>query len=95
MLLLSSLHVHEGYVAEQTECAECVAHHCQGHLTQAEISVDACVLCQFLSLAFVSASLAAFAVIFNVLWIHYAPLSGAVYNACRGAIITRGPPFVS
>ena len=93
MLLFSSLHVHEERGFDQMSCAECVAHHCQGHLAQADISFDACVLCQFLSLAFVSATFAAIDVVFNVLWICYAPLSSKANNACRGAAITRGPPF--
>ena len=94
MLLLSSFHFHENHVSEQTECTECVAHHCHGHFTQADISFDACVLCQFLSLTLIAAVLTAAAIVFNVLWIRYAPQPCAVCNTSWGAVVTRGPPFV-
>ena len=38
------------------------------------------------------ASIAAVAVIFNVLWILYAPKQYAIYSTTRGCIVTRGPP---
>ena len=51
-----------------------------------------CVLCQFISLTFVAAAVAAVAVVFNVLWILYAPKQYAIYSTTRGCIVTRGPP---
>lgn len=59
MLLLSSLHIHETSQAEETACAECVQHQCHGHLTPFSSSVHQCVLCQFLTLTFVAAAVAA------------------------------------
>ena len=54
MLLMVSLHVHDGATTVSAECAGCVHHNCHGHLAPtASWSCD-CVLCQFLSLAFVA-----------------------------------------
>ena len=92
MLLFSSLHIHDDHGSLLTECAECVAHHCQGHITQTDASFDDCVLCQFLSLTFVDAAITAVAYIFSVSWIFNAPLLAVVCNASRGSIVTRGPP---
>lgn len=73
---------------------ECVAHHCHGHIGQTDASLDDCVLCQFLTLTFVGAAMAAFVAVFNVLWIKNVPLSSALCDACSGHILTRGPPAV-
>ena len=94
MVMLSSMHVHESHSSALTECAACVAHHCHGHIAQAALSFDDCVVCQFLSLTFVAAVLAAVAFFFNVLWIHYAQRPGSICKACLGKNITRGPPSV-
>ncbi|MBO7470497.1 MAG: hypothetical protein J6T78_01405 [Bacteroidaceae bacterium] len=54
MLLFSSLHLHndEGY--GETTCAECVQHQCHGHLSQFSDGMHQCLLCQFLTLSYVS-----------------------------------------
>jgi hypothetical protein len=92
MLLFSSLHIHDDHGSLLTECAECVAHHCQGHITQTDASFDDCVLCQFLSLTFVGAAIAAVACIFSVSWIFHAQLPAIACEAGWGNIVTRGPP---
>ena len=92
MLILSSVHIHEDQEFSETECSECIAHHCHGHVTQAVPSFDACVLCQFLSLSFVIASVAVAIVVFNVLRKWTARMICAAYGANRGVIVTRGPP---
>lgn len=94
MLVLSSLHVHERHDATDKECAECVAHHCHGHIGQADTSFDACVLCQFLSLTFVAAATMVVTFIFNVLRFRYALLPCGVCTGSQGFIVTRGPPSV-
>ena len=94
MLLLSSVHIHENHVSEQATCVECVAHHCHGHITPAEVSFDTCVVCQFLTLSFVAAALSVVALVFNVLRIHPALKSSQVCSARWGKIVTRGPPTV-
>ena len=93
MLIFSCIHVHEEVsVGADTECADCVHHSCHGHLTSTASWAHDCVLCQFISLTFVAAAVAAVAVVFNVLWILYAPKQYAIYSTTRGCIVTRGPP---
>ena len=94
LLLFSSIHIHESHDSAQTECDDCATHHCHGHIIQTELSFCDCVLCQFLSLSFVAARVAAIIFIFNVLWIFKAPLHCAVYDTCRDNHVTRGPPIV-
>ena len=92
MLLLSSFHFHENHVSEQTECTECVAHHCHGHFSQLSDSMHHCVLCQFLTLTFVAGSVCAVVFLFHVSRIlHARPLCGHCSDRC-GIIVTRGPP---
>ena len=54
---LSALHIHQP-VSVATECADC-AHHVQhhGHLSASTGSMHDCVLCQFLSLPFLPATI--------------------------------------
>lgn len=94
MVVLSSLHVHNVHAYGQTECAECVAHHCHGHIGQAEALIDACVLCHFLSLTFVAAAFAAVATFLNVSWVSRGVSSCPVHDAGWGRVVTRGPPAV-
>ena len=54
MLLLSLVHVHEQGVADETVCADCEHHVHHSHLASADFCVDSCVLCQILSLPFVT-----------------------------------------
>ena len=56
MLVLSSLHVHRHIGGSHEDCTECVDHHCHGHLGQLATNSHQCVLCQFLTLSFVSAT---------------------------------------
>ena len=92
MLVFSSLHIHESHYSADAACAECVAHHCHGHIGQTDVSSDDCVLCQFLSLTFVAAATAVASFIFNVSRITVVPLSCAVCGTRWGNIVTRGPP---
>ena len=94
MLVFSSLHIHESHASTDTECAECVAHQCHGHIGQTDSSSDDCVLCQFLSLTFTAAATAVVSFIFNVSRIINVPLSCAVCGTTWGNIVTRGPPTV-
>ena len=92
MLVFSSVHVHPGSVSTEAECAECVAHHCQGHIGQFDVALGDCLLCQFLTLPYVTAALAAISIFFNVLWMLRSPLPCVVCHGERGSIVTRGPP---
>lgn len=95
MLLLSSLHVHEGGISHsEVECSDCVHHSCHGHLTQTATWVHDCVLCEFLTLTMLTAAVMAVTIYVHVCKKCYAqPLCGYRTDSC-GAIVTRGPPTV-
>ena len=94
MLLISSLHVHETAEYGETTCAECVHHQCHGHLSQLSDGMHQCVLCQILTLSYLSAGIGA--------WLCYRSARKAVYILpCRelcqrdtGFISLRAPPAV-
>lgn len=54
MLLLSSLHFHEPSQEMEPTCTECVGHQCHGHLIQLSGGMHQCVLCQVLTLTYVT-----------------------------------------
>lgn len=94
MLILSSLHVHEQVQNNIVDCKECVEHHCHGHLTQLSMSMDECVLCQFLMLTFLAE--AALAVVFyNKSFVfHFAQPQSDVRLEALGIPTLRAPPTV-
>ena len=94
MLILSSLHVHEQVQKNIVDCKECVDHHCHGHLTQLSMSMDDCVLCQFLMLTFVAG--AALAVVFyrKSFVLHFAQPQCDVRLEALGIPTLRAPPTV-
>ena len=59
MLLFSSLHIHQSDLSAASTCAECIHHHCGGHLAQQSPSLHSCVLCQLLSLPMLIVAVAA------------------------------------
>ena len=97
MLLLSSLHTHseEEYWHEEG-CDACVHHQpCAGHLNDGTISLHDCVLCQFLSLPYLTA-----AVLAAVLYIPFYRLlhqEALLRLSLRrnGVVVLRGPPAVA
>lgn len=92
MLFLSSVHVHVGGASAESECAECVAHHCPGHIDQSDVAWGECLLCQFLTLSYAAAALVAITVFFNVLWMLRSPLPCGVCRGEWGCNVVRGPP---
>ena len=54
MLLIASLHVHGADESGEPTCAECVQHHCNGHLSQVTTGMHPCLLCQLMTLTYVS-----------------------------------------
>ncbi len=93
MLLLSSLHIH-GY--EQTAddlCTECVNHHCGGHLGQQTLSLDNCLLCQFLTLPMaVAACIIAVTLFYHANRLAHAQGTDRICEHALGVVVTRGPP---
>lgn len=95
MLLLSSLHIHpiqHSTVGE--ECADCVQHHCEGHIAQQVQTIHDCVLCQFLSLPMVVAATQDGIQIDDRCNTGYAQCQQTLLVRTLGIIVTRGPPAV-
>ena len=92
MLLLSSLHIHKEGAAED-ECAECVQHHCSGHIAQDAGTVHHCVLCQYLSVTFCAATFVAVVFYGQQKKTTYAREQSRLCVAHRGFVCLRGPPF--
>lgn len=94
MLLLSSLHIHQESETPQDTCAECVHHHCHGHLSQLADAMHHCVLCQFLTLSFVAGTAGTYLFLYPSCRTHYARPVSANCTESRGIIVTRGPPAI-
>ena len=93
MLLLSSLHIHGYEQAADDLCTECVNHHCGGHLGQQTLSLDNCLLCQFLTLPMAVAACIAAVTLFNaVVRLTHAQGNDRICQQALGIIVTRGPP---
>ena len=76
------------------DCKECVDHHCHGHLTQMSMSVDDCVLCQFIMLSFVAGTTLAVVFFKKTFVFHFAqPQCDVRLEAC-GIPTLRAPPTV-
>ncbi len=96
MLVLSSVHVHPATPLDADECAECLTHHCGGHIGQHAVAFHACVLCQFLTLSFPAAAVAASAVIYNkVLRSPRQPGRLRLAQAACGIVGLRAPPVLA
>ena len=91
---LSALHIHQPAAAAAIDCVDC-EHHVQhhGHLTASTASMHDCVLCQFLSLPFIPATI--LAIVFSVSFTQ----KGRFYLCPETAqkepslLCTRGPPY--
>ena len=93
--LIASLHVHDSMQRDGGDvCQECVQHHCSGHLVQFSGPTLTCVLCQFLSLTFVAASLGVAVYINKVYGTFAAGRQRNPYAAVCGTPLLRAPPSV-
>ncbi|MBP5771502.1 MAG: hypothetical protein J6W75_09115 [Bacteroidaceae bacterium] len=95
MWLLSSLHIHpiQPSVVEE-DCADCVQHHCGGHIGQEEQTMQECVLCQFLSLPKVVAEVVNVVLPDCLCKLSYAQCQPTLLPQTLSIIVTRGPPAV-
>ena len=94
MLALSSLHIHEQTQRTADSCTECVEHHCGGHLAQQSIPVHACVICQFLTLTFMAATVVAVLYLSTESKIQFAQRQCVVHLDACGIPTLRAPPCV-
>lgn len=95
MVLLSSIHMHPSATADETECTQCIQHHCHGHLMPLTATMHACVLCQFITMSYVAAAVVLVAAL-SLLTSCLLPV-GSLSAVCArpwGAVGTRGPPAV-
>jgi hypothetical protein len=93
MLLLSSLHIHSYDQTGDDQCTECVHHHCGGHIGQQTLSLDNCLLCQFLTLLMTAAtSIVAATFFYHAFRLAYAQGRNRICMQALGAVVTRGPP---
>lgn len=92
MMMLTALHHHQP-TANTADCVECdhhVQHH--SHLTAATTSMHECLLCQFLSIPYISATVIAtmlFATIIRIVPRHRLV---CIVNGGGNALSTRAPP---
>lgn len=94
MLLLSSFHTHSVQLSPaDEECADCVQHHCTGHIGQLGATMHECVFCQFLSLPMVVATAAVIHTFF-VCTRECVQCRPALPALTLGAVTVRGPPAV-
>ncbi|MBR4338005.1 MAG: hypothetical protein IKP91_07200 [Bacteroidaceae bacterium] len=93
ILLLSSLHTHEGSLSAAEENSfTCAHHHCHGHLSMTASLEHDCVLCQFLTLKMLAAVIGACVVCRHVCSIFLSYHIRDIRSKSRGIIVTRGPP---
>ncbi|MBO4663526.1 MAG: hypothetical protein J5663_03825 [Bacteroidaceae bacterium] len=95
MLLISSLHIHEESETAEEACAECVHHHCYGHLSQLTTTMHQCILCQFLTLSFVASSAITLVVYNKVMHLRLDARQRNVSIAHKGIVGLRAPPVFS
>ena len=95
MMLWSSLHIHPLQLsASDEECADCVQHHCSGHIGQQVQTMHDCVLCQFLTLPMVVATEVDEVQIDCTCKTNHAQCQQTLLTQALGIIVTRGPPVV-
>ena len=93
MLLLSSVHIHGYEQSADDVCTECVHHQCGGHLGQQTVSMDNCLLCQFLTLPMAAAVCMAAVTLFHVVFrLSHAQGHDRIKSGALGVVVTRGPP---
>ena len=95
MLVLSSLHIHAYQYAVHTECAECVNHHPHaGHVAAATPSLHDCVLCQFLTLTYLAATIVAAVFFLRECIVRRGLRRCQKYVDVSSSASPRAPPFV-
>ena len=94
MLILSSVHVHKPNSIIVEECNECVHHHCHGHLGVPTTTIHACVLCQFLTLSFITTGFLTVVYYKKVNKTLFVQLQSEIHPEACGIPQLRAPPFV-
>ena len=91
--IVSFLHSHPEYPADEHECEECLHHHPHaGHIVAGSGSFSDCVLCHFLGIPFIATLAAAFLPSARRLNCRCAFLHEACVEAFRQINLSRAPP---
>lgn len=91
ILSLSVSHVHEH--GGDFVCQDCINHvQHNGHITDGDVSLGDCVLCSFLSTAFLAAEIVALATILLVLYRDFVEQTVSTVCRTKRTILLRGPP---
>ena len=95
MLIASSLHVHGVESSTYPICHECISHipH-SGHLLADHMGLHSCVLCQFLSIAFLAASAITFSIISSFLFERNSFIPPFSQSFLGDNTSRRAPPFL-
>ena len=93
ILILSSVHVHDSDELFVDQCNECVHHHCHGHLGELTTTMHACVLCQFLTLSFITTGFLAVVYYNKVKKTIFAQHQSDVHFEACGIPLLRAPPL--
>jgi hypothetical protein len=94
MMMLAAFHVHQGSGVAESECVECLHHiHHAGHLTTAAANIHNCVLCQFISLPFISATTVSVLLITSLLAVVKFYDKQSLICCTIDSKSTRAPPF--
>lgn len=96
VLSVNVLHVHEHEARTDVACQDC-AHHIkhEGHINEAAPSSCVCLLCDFLSLTYLSAQMLAFSVVATVLAVYAIGRTSRVVGRAVGEPRLRAPPGLS
>lgn len=90
ILSASVFHVHGG---ETIVCHNCVNHvQHSGHITIADVSLDDCILCYFLSTSYLAAVVIVLAAMAHVLRRDFVEQTACIVCRTKRAILLRGPP---
>ena len=92
--MAASFHVHDPHRAE-TQCEACLNHQEHtGHIVDTTLMMGTCLLCQFLSLPFCVATVAAFCITRETNRNHNT-INGSLALGARLHICLRGPPALA
>ena len=93
ILLVASLHTHTDSPFNTAECPQCESHQdCPGHITDAKITLHECVLCQFLTLPYMSATVLVAVIVNPTETISRGTEIQSVCRQVHGIVGLRAPP---
>ena len=93
MLLFSALHVHRDVLSGAEECYQCAHHlHHSGHLSESNVALHDCVLCQFVTTPYVAAVILTFVPLLCVRNFRQTVVQHSPCRMAWGVAPSRAPP---